>query len=316
MPTRLLLMSLLSFLFGCGKGPAKTKPYADVPHFPQTDNPAFRVAPFVPDPDFFPQAFILSPDKKSVFVLAYGMEGPPESMTYQLLRLGQDGQVQARALMPDCQVAEVPNFWWEDDGSLSLMLHTDVKNFDPATLKVLKTWTQVDFTNFMPRKKLDQLVYDEQVDAYRAAMQMAIAQSSVRYVRKVLNLEFLLLDFAHKPAEIWHLRDADDVEPFIHEYGERKAPLNPADSLTDGPARMTLLAHQVLDYKFAYPNLKYIEENVHELSIGQRQARFKLSNKEKHALQLGYADNGYLATADGAVWLLYERVLYRIEVGE
>jgi len=42
-----------------------------------------------------------------------------------------------------------------------------------------------------------------------------------------------------------------------------------------------------------------------------KNARFKLSNKKKRSLDLQKADNQYLSTADGAMWLLYEQQLYR-----
>lgn len=310
---RLLFMSLLSALFGCGK---KSEP--PLPHFPQTDNTACRVTPFQPDTGFFAQTFILSPDRQNVFLLAYGMAGTPEQMPYAILRLDTAGRVQAKTILPDCVWTDVPNFWWDDDGALGLMLSAEFRNFDPVSLATVKTWRQVDFTNFLSQKKLDQLTYDEQDDAYREALQKAVAQSSVRYVRKVLNLDFLMLDFARKPAEVWHLRDPEEVDDFIARYGERKAPMNPppADTSalgTDGNVCLTLLAHRVLDYKFAYPDLKYIEERVLELSAGRQKARFRLSNKEKHSLELQYADNQYLTAADGAIWLLYERQLYRVQ---
>ena len=319
---KLLLMSLFSLLFGCGNKSKNKEKYPEVPHFPQTDNPACRPEPVPMDSVFFAQAFIISPDRQSVFVLAYGMEGTPDRMPYQLLRLDAAGRVQAKMLMPDSQWADSPCFWWEDDGALTVMLANAIETFDPAAMKAVRVWQQVDIKNFLPQKRLDQLTYDEQDTAYRQALERAAAKSRSAYVLRVLNLHFLLLDTGGKTLQAWYLRDDDDIERFAAKFGLRKGAQydektkDGGDDVSDGNVRMSTLAHEMLDYKIAYPDLKYIGSRTLALTDGKQTARFKLSNKGNHSMDLQYSDNQHLTTADGAVWVMYERQLYRVRMGE
>ena len=313
-----LLMSLLSFLFGCGESSNKSEQYAQVPQFPQLDNPNCQVVPFKTDTDFFAQTFIISPDKKNVFVLAYGMAGTPQKMPYQILKLNMDGNMEHKVTIPNCVWGEIPNFWWENNGYLSLKIADDIKTFDPFQLTIVKARREISKENFLSHKRLVMMEYHETEDAYDSALQKAIEKSTVQYVRKVLNLDYLMLDFADRQAEAWYLYPNNEVEHVIAKYGEQKSPMNPPpptedDIITDGNTRLTFLKHNTLDYKIAYPNIKYIEERVLQLSVNNNQkARFKLGNKENHGLELHYADNGFLTTTNGHVWLLYERQLYQL----
>lgn len=307
-------MSLLSSLFGCGKHSGKPGQYESIPHFPLVDNPSFDVEPVQIDSNYFAQTFILSQDKNHVFVLAYGMEGLPEDMSYQLLRLDRDGKIEKTVLLTHCVVAHVPNFWWEDDGSLSIMLQMETKNFDPVELKERKSWKAKDLKNVIPKKRLEQMVYREQMDAYADEIEKAIRESKKQYVRKVLDLDFLFLEYSRKPSEYWHLQDSEAVASCIKKYGGQKQPLNPATDSSDGSATIKTLAHNILDYKIAYPDLKYIEENILQIAMGKQTAKFKLCNKEKHALHLKFADNNYFASSNGNIWVMYEQFLYKLKV--
>lgn len=316
---KLLFMSLLSLLFGCGTKSGDKDKFPQVPYFPQTDNPACRVEPAPMDTGFYAQSFIIAPDKQHVYVLACGMAGTPEKMPYQLLRLDAAGQAQRKVEMPDCQWADTPCFWWENDGKLSLLLNDVIKTLDPDDLQLVKEWQQMDLKNFLPQKKMDQLTYDEQVLAYDEALQNAAGKSRTAYVLQVWNLHYLMLDFKGQPAQSWHLWNDEDIEQAVARYGLRKGASYPAeqpenDLISDENARLTLLTHEVLDYKMAYPNLKYIEMRVLALTAGKQTARFKLSNKNNRSLFLQYADNQRLTTADGTAWLLFEGVLYRVGI--
>ncbi len=317
---KLLLMSLLSLLFGCGNKSKNKGKYPEVPHFPQTDNPACRLEPVAMDSGFFAQAFIISPDKQSVFVLAYGMEGTPDRMPYQLLRLDAGGRIQSKMVMPDSQWENAPCFWWEDDGKLTLMFSSVIGTFDPVGMKAVKEWQQVDIKNFLPQKRLDQLTYDEQDTAYREAMEKAVGKSRSACVLQVLNLHFLLLDTNGKVLQAWYLKDDEDIERFTAKFGLRKGAQYGAqtaddDAVSDGNTRISTLAREMLDYKIAYPDLKYIGSRTLALSMGNQTARFKLSNKDNHSMNLQYSDNQYLTTADSTIWLMYERQLYRVRMG-
>ena len=106
-----IYMSLFPSIFGCSGSGKKPNEFANVPQFPLTDNPVCKVNPIRPENDFFGQAFILSRDKKNVFLLAYGMAGTPENMPYQVLRLNADGIIEDTITMEHCKWTEYPNFW-------------------------------------------------------------------------------------------------------------------------------------------------------------------------------------------------------------
>ncbi|MBK8920864.1 MAG: hypothetical protein IPM81_05055 [Saprospirales bacterium] len=206
---RLLLMSLLSLLFGCGQHSDSRDRYPDVPLFPRTDNPACRVEPVAVDTGFFAQAFILSPDKQEVFALAFGMAGTPDHMPYLLLRFNAGAQVQARHEIPDCHWTEQPHCWWEADGRLSVLLTDGIKTFEAASLQEVNAWRRVDFQTFLPQKERDKRTYDEQVNAYRDALEKAVGESRSAAVRSVAGLHLMLLDFDRKPAEVWYIPDEE-----------------------------------------------------------------------------------------------------------
>lgn len=326
---KILLMSLFSILFGCGKNAKDTDKYADVPHFPQTDNPACQVEPISLDSGFFAQAFLLSADKTNVYVLAFGMAGTTDSMPYQLLRLDPAGRVLAKTVMPGCQWSEAPSLYWAENNRLGVALHGSVvRTFDPENLQLQKEWQEVFVENFLPPKKLDQLTYDERRDAYDAALQKAAQRSRSAFVIQFPGAAFytLMLDFG-KTAETWHIRSEEEEQPLIDRYGLYKITYNPGSRLTpkpatpdsgalitDGNTRLRYLVRHVFDYRIVYPNIKDVEARIFELSDKRGSAKFRLSNKEKHDLYLQYADNQYLTTSDNAIWVLYERQLYRLEL--
>lgn len=326
---KILLMSLFSILFGCGKGAKDKDKYADVPHFPQTDNPACRVEPVHMDSGFFAQAFLLSPDKQNVYVLAFGMDGTADRMPYQVLRLDQTGRVLTKTVMPDCQWSNAPALYWASDGQLGIVLHGSVvRLLDPGSLRVVKEWREVFAENFLPRKKLDQLTFNERRDAYDAALQKAAQRSRSAFVIQFPGAAFytLMLDFG-KTAEAWHIRSEEEEQSLIDHYGLYKIDYNPGSRLaphpptpdsgaliTDGNTRLRYLVRHVFDYRIVYPNIKDVEARIFELSDKRRSTQFRLSNKEKHDLHLQFADNHYLTSSDKAIWVLYERQLYRLEL--
>jgi len=340
-----LLMSLLSILFGCGKKANKAEQYAQVPLFPQTDNQNCRITAFQPDRDFVAQTFILSPDKKNVFLATYGQtttskrvikyadeahteplpespaERKPDIIPYQILKLDMDGNVLEKIVLPNCIWVGVPLFWWENEGNLSLKLADYIKTFEPVHLAIVKTWQEISQDNFLSQKKLTMMEFHEKEDAYYLALQTAIKKSTLKSTRKFYNLDYIMLDFAGKNAEYWYLYPNRESTDIMTKYGENKAPMNPPttfekDLLTDGTTHLTVLANNVLDAKYVWasPHIKYSEERIMEITMGKQKIGFKLVNKDNHSLSFHCADNDYLTTANGAVWLMYEAVLYRIEM--
>lgn len=322
---RLLLMSLFSILFGCGKRSTDKEKYPHIPHFPLTDNPACQVEA-VPIPDSVQvHAFIFSPDKQSIYVLTYGPVETPEQMPYHLFRLDSGGDIQAKTTLPDKRWSNQPLLYWEENGLLTLVLpNAAITTFDPVSLKTTQEWQVITTKNFLPSRRLQQLTFDEQRDAYREAREQAIRKCDMGFwvLLPAGNLNLLALEYSSKPGEAWQTPSDEAVDtrfplkkratnPDAQQFAGEKTP-EPNDQITDGIAGLKFLARDVFDYKINYPNLRDIESRIFEISSGKRVARFKLSNKDKHSLQLQLSDDQYLTTSDGALWLIYEGLLYRI----
>ena len=324
---RLLLMSLLSLLFGCGKYPRSKEKYPGMPHFPQTDNPAFRVEPVAVDSGFVAQSFVLAPDGESVFVLAYDLAGTAEHMPYLLLQYDTSGRFKRRLAMPIGVWEERPVLFWGALGQLYVgLFHSTVSMIDPLELRPMYEYHAVHSGNFLPRKKLDQMTFDEQRDAYAEALRHAPDNSGSGDLLQPPKgaVCCLALTFKGKPDEAWHIPQGEEQD-FIDEFGLVEIPQNPFahwgvdeksievdSSVTNGDARLRYADRDVFDYRIRYPNIKGVESRIFELKKGGKTARFKLSNLEKHSLYLQIGDNGNFLSDNGSIWLIYENQLYRI----
>jgi hypothetical protein len=83
--------------------------------------------------------------------------------------------------------------------------------------------------------------------------------------------------------------------------------------ITDGPVHIWEAAYISAGTELDYPNYKNRKVLNYELTLGQKKARFSTTDKKRHNLHLGFSDNWMLATQDGAGWVKYEGVLYRVE---
>ncbi|MBK8557439.1 MAG: hypothetical protein IPL65_17560 [Lewinellaceae bacterium] len=83
--------------------------------------------------------------------------------------------------------------------------------------------------------------------------------------------------------------------------------------ISDQPVRLRDEAQHAAGTQLVYPNYKERSTELYELSWGDKSAHFSTSDRDGHDLLLGFSDNWYLHTADGAVWLKYEDGLYRME---
>ncbi|MEO7999528.1 MAG: hypothetical protein ABI852_18900, partial [Gemmatimonadaceae bacterium] len=82
---------------------------------------------------------------------------------------------------------------------------------------------------------------------------------------------------------------------------------------TDGA--VTIHEEELLDggKELDYPNYKYRSIVNYALTIGTRVIHFSTTDQRRHDARVGFADNVYLTTADGAAWVRYMGWLYRIE---
>lgn len=63
----------------------------------------------------------------------------------------------------------------------------------------------------------------------------------------------------------------------------------------------------------AVPNNSYRSIVNFVLTVGTREIYFSTTDQNRKDARIGFADNVYLTTADGAVWVRYMSWLYRRE---
>lgn len=324
---RLLLLSLLSLCFGCAKYPGTTKKFAGIPLFPQTDNPAFHIDPVPADTGFVAQAFAPGPDGERIFVLAFGLAGTPEHVPCRLLQYDTRGRITKRLDLPDSRWEAEPALFWATHGQLYVVLyHSAVYMIDPLNLEVLYAYRAMHPDNFLAREKLDQMTGDEQRNAYAEALRHAHYKSQSGELLQAPNAAFccLLLTFKGKPDEAWHIPAGEEqefidgfglqeiVQNFDARWGADGKSIGPGSSITEGDARLLYLARDAFDYKTRHPGIRGPEARIFEIGKGGKTARFKLTNANGGSLHLRVGADGYFGTADGSLWLLYERQLYRV----
>lgn len=322
-------MSLLSLIFGGKSKPQKREPYPIIPHFPELSNPAFLSEKIVFPRGLFPRTFTISPDKKNIYVLAYNLEDPIKTMVYSVVCLDPDGKVLHLVHLPKRSIASRPGFIWESDRLLTLLLSDEFISFDPATLHIEKKIKVFNDENFLKRKELDELTPYYLNETYNDAVEKAISKSRSVAVRTGprSSYTYMMLDKGHALPEVWKcctketLAKAESAftqldnafnpgSPIGYNHGE----LQPLETITDGAISMHFFEYSIYDRVLDYPNYKNIEARYYEITTPKGKTRFKISNKGKRRYYLPqYADNLYLSTINGAIWMIFEEGLYRMK---
>ena len=325
---KFILMSLATLLFGCKSKPKKGEPYPEIPHFPAMTSAVLRADTVVFPQGLFPHTYTISPDKERVFVLTYNLEDPTESMVYTVVALDPNGKVLRRVDLPRRSVAIRPCFFWEDDGMVTLILSDEFITFDPETLGIRKKIRIFHDENFLKQKELDELTPYYLNEAYNAAVEKAISKSRSVAVRTGPRSSFayMMLDKGKSSPEVWQactdetLAKADSAFVQLDNHfnpgspiGLNRGELQAGETITDGPVSLTFFNYSIYDTVLDYPNYKNIEARYYEIITLKGRARFKVSNKGKRQYYLPqYADNHYLTTKNGAVWMAFEEALYII----
>lgn len=268
-----VLMLLFGWLFGCSRPGKKTStlPFlSELKGVRQIPVPEGCVA----------RNFLFSPDGSAVFLLCFGMTGTPENMPYRLLRLNLQGEPDGGFVeLPHQEWIEKSALWWEDDGRLGVHMTKSLVWIDPQTMRIAESARIVDRDNFLPQKKLDQMVPPEVTVAYADA----VLQLKGRNPRRLR--EFLLID-----KSAWVDPDAEVSKP--------------------PQTAIECTKSEVIDTKLRYP--RYVEIMQKEWRILPRGPRFQTTDAGDRELEFFLADDNRLTTADGAAWIRYEKKLYRL----
>ncbi len=308
----IFLISLGSIFTSCLPTSKKQDNKQLIPQFPQTDNPTCTVQVVLYDTLFNAQSFIIVPDKRHVFCLSYTILQDDKAVDYSLHRINSEGVIDETITLNNFNWTRYACFAWEDDGKLRLFLNDESILSDPLNLKDIRRDKIYHFENFLSQNEKMKLVFDEQRDAYTSQLKNALDKSLKTIVRRLPKLGVLELNDSNNQQAYWHIRDEEDLSYYIKKFGEHKAEGVVVNDSIDAEASIRHSSHQILDYKMAYPDLEYIEENVFELIYKNQRARFKCTNKEKLPLEFSMADNNYLLTTGGSIWILYNAQLFRI----
>ncbi|MEO6759492.1 MAG: hypothetical protein ABIO24_08570, partial [Saprospiraceae bacterium] len=82
---------------------------------------------------------------------------------------------------------------------------------------------------------------------------------------------------------------------------------------SDGPVQIREADYISAGSQLDYPNYKNRMVLQYEMVVGDKTLHFSTTDRSRHKLRLDFSDNRMLATADGAGWIKYEGVLYRVE---
>lgn len=325
---KFILMSLATLIFGCKSKPKKGEPFPEIPHFPALTTGAFRADTVLLPQGLFPHTFTISPDKERVFVLTYNLEDPVESMVYTVVALDANGNVLRRVDLPKRGVATRPCFFWENDGMVTIILSDEFITFDPETLGIRKKVKIFNDENFLKQKELDELTPYYLNEAFNDAVEKAISKSRSVAVRTGPRSSFayMMLDKGKTNPEIWQactdetLAKADSAFVQLDNHfnpgspiGQNRGELQPGETITDGQTTLSFFNYSIYDTVLDYPNYKNIEARYYEIITPKGRTRFKVSNKGKRRYYLPqYADNQYLTTKNGVVWMGFEEGLFMI----
>jgi hypothetical protein len=329
-----LLMSLLSFLFGCTSKKAPEKP-VEWPRFPATDNQAVQVIPVVPDSSFQLVSFMIAPDRQNVYMLVSrspessrvraGGEprpGPPDYMDYRLYRLDTHGKVQ--------QQVDMFGTDWMGGGTLGILENEFMLRIgdwflviDPVQLAITDK-IPVHDSAYIPWKEEEMTRDEHQVDYQRQFDQLYNNPDS-RWLYWPASREYLVFIQGKKGARsAWSPMSYEDelLAGLQQHFAPINVQLNPAytESGDNSPFQVTDHGGVIMETGYLsggtqldYPNYKTRQVLQYQCTVNGQQVRFSTTDRDRHDLHLGFSDNLLLNTEDGAVWISFEGVVYRLK---
>ena len=330
-------MSLLSLLFGCRtkESPVKSPEW---PRFPATDQSAAKVVPVHLEDGYWPKCFFIPADKQSVYVLGHGkivsttMQDGEETRpdlrdraNYRLYALDTKGQITHRLNLPSQDVRVSARFGLVD-GQTILWFNEQFLVLDTRKFVIQEKIPVYDEQHFPSRQNIELMTPDEQRDAYLKKLETILEKpASCRWLEwKPGNGYFVFVQGPAGKRSAWApIGREDDV---LADLKSRLEPMvvldnpganNYADGANflcaDGPVQIREAEYRSAGTELDYPNYKSRMVLQYEMTVGHKTLHFSTTDKSRHNLRLDFSDNLMLATSDGAAWVAYEGILYRVE---
>lgn len=325
----LLLLWLLSLLFGCGGRSAK-KPKQDLPWFPNTDNPALQVMEIPLDSGYTIQTFLVAPERKEIYVLARTRMVMSKKhileerwrTDYQLLHLDAQGQVLQRRELANCQDSD-PAFLWLEGNALFFFANDKGRLFDLASLEPVEEIPYYAQYVFPSSKNLQELFPEEQLELYAPARAQALKKSSFTRILELPKAggTVLLLENTNKSRSLWTILDETDLEqlralyPLIQPKLNDNWKYNPETGLYqvgDKDIFLETTAKVSMGTQLDYPNYKSRSAIQYEMSLHGEKVRFATNDRSRKPLYVQFSQNDYLSATGTEVWLGYNGSLYRL----
>lgn len=326
-------MSLFTFLAGCfGARKEPSKPPA-VPHprFPDTDVAGLKFEHIELADGFSMKTFFIAPDKQHVYVLAYKDFGkripddprPPERTDTRVFELDAKGVIQRHV-----ELKNTGDSWGSSMGLIGdeLMLYTGddfvVVNTKSFTAKEkIPVWYD---QHFPTKQNIELMTRDEYIPAYEALFDAAIKNcTNCHWLVWPSGKYFVYVSGPPGKRAMWSPLTYEDerIDPLKKQFPPVAVSVNPnvndgvkggGFTVTDGAAKIH--EEDILDggRELDYPNYKDRSIVQYALTIDTRVIHFSTTDQKRQDARLGFADNMYLTTADGAVWVRYMGWLYRI----
>ena len=329
-----LSMSLFTLLAGCfgGRNKPEKVPAQPYSRFPETDVPGVQFEHVTLEDGFDMKTFFVSPDKQHLYVLAYKTFGtripddprPPERTDARIFELDSKGKT-----LRHLEFRNTDDTWGSSMGMIGneLMLYTGDNFFviNTETLKVAEKIPVWHEQHFPTKQDITLMTRDEYIPAYEALFDSATSNcTNCRWLEWPSGKLFVYVSAPAGKRALWSpITYMDDViDPLKKRFPATPVSMNPtADttgggedfSITDGSVR--LHEDEVLDggTELDYPNYKHRSIVQYTLTLGARVLHFSTTDQKRQQTRLGFADNRYLTTADGAVWVRYMSWLYRLE---
>jgi hypothetical protein len=326
------VLSLLASCFGRKTPEERRTPVAEYPRFPATDVAGVEFARVALDDGFRMQSFFIAPDKASVYVLGYRSyegrdpDGPHlvELTDLRLFALDVKGRIVRRLDMKRTDDA-----WGSSMGMIGdeLLLFTGDQFvvLDATSFKARERIPVWHDQHFPTKDDIEMMTPDEQRDAYAPLMDAALRDcAACRWLEWPSGKYFVFVEGARGRRAAWSPMTYEDrvIDPLRARFAPLAVSMNPrvstdpgGDGFTAADGALTIREEDLLSAgtELDYPNYKSRMVAQYALTAGGRVAHFSTTDRKRHDLRLGFADNAYLATADGAAWVRYMGGLFRLD---
>lgn len=327
-------MSLFTFLASCFGAPKEPKkpPAVPYPRFPETDVAGLKFEHIELEDGFSMKTFFIAPDKQHLYVLAYKDFGkripddprPPERTDTRVYELDSKGVIKRHV-----EFRNTDDVWGSSMGMIGdeLMLYSGdqfvVINTTSFTAKEkIPVWHE---QHFPTKQNIELMTRDEYIPAYEALFDAAIEKcADCHWLVWPSGKYFVYVAGPPGKRAMWSPLTYEDVriDPLKKKFPAIAVAVNPnvvestktsGFKATDGA--VTIHEEEILDggKELDYPNYKYRSIVNYALTIGTRVIHFSTTDQKRQDARIGFADNVYLTTADGAAWVRYMGWLYRIE---